>query len=900
MTSAVDAIAQIASGNESGKVYSIDELRGIAGSVSAASSSPDGILYSRDMLDGVATGKAASPIANSMGWGVISDTDRATLLNSSEFRTAITNAVQNFTGLDGSALLEAVRRTLDGAGESGAVDFGRSFWSQDSIEYTQSLTGRILTLTPNAGSDGIYAVDELKAALSNPDGGPINGIARSELITTAQTFGYDAARQRVDTASAAIIGTDGIAENNLNSDGSTAANRNFELTSQGASRLGVDPNDFRPYLEAQATGGHGSLASTNQTAGELEGLSGAGAPNQTAAELDGGTSVELNKFVEGQLKTLDTSGYAYDAAQTAAKAVEQLQNGDAAGSSQTLKDLASRFFYGLEGAEAGALLGGAAFSETGAGAFLGALVGGTAGAVTGFVYGPEAVDAIWNMSRQVLDYMTGQSGSGVAITVHPDPVVQQQVEDLRQQLLSSGVPADQANEVINLVQGEWANRSAADQNMTLSDFAHRMQDNVQDNQQAVPSTGGGPTIIQEPTAPDQNGDSGKDAQLFDSFRNARAEIISNPDGSSSGVAYDSSGRVAEGASITPDGTTSEAIKNQPDGGQQYTSFATNDAGSSVADLQQFAADGAQQYEQVTTTSTAGDVSAAISGTGDVTDLNNATVTLASGSSATIIGGTDAVNVGSGSTLTLTGDNNALTLTANSAVNLTGIGESVSGSGAAVTLGADSSATFTGPGNTVNAAQGDVITEDNAVIDVAQGASVTILGSGDIVMAAGDNTINVIGGGNTVNFSGGNDTIGLYGNANADVVNGDNATDSVATAGNTTAIINGAGGQIGIYGNADTVTASNETITTIANVVGERFNGSGDTIDVAGGFAGGVTGGGDTVNFGGANDYVGLVSNGDSTSSMATSPPTMSASPPAPSPTSTAPAARSPSMATARR
>jgi hypothetical protein len=860
MISAVDAIAQIDAGLGSGKVYSVNELRTIAGSVSAASSSPDGIVYSGS-INGIEAYKMVDSVAASMGWGTVSGTERAALLSSRTFQDALTDAVHNDTGLTGQALTDAFNATLSAAGENGAADGGRSFWSQDSVEYTQSLTGRIFALTPDGRPDGIYAVDELKAALSNPDGGPINGIARSELITTAQTFGYDVARQQVNAAAASIIGTDGIAENNLNSDGSSAAIRGFELTAQGASRLGVDPRDFRPYLDAQATGGHGSLASTNQTGGELEGLSGAGTPNQTAAGLNGGTLVELNKFVEGQLKTLDTSGYAYDAAQTAAKAVEQLQNGDAAGSSQTLKDFASRLYYGLQGAEAGILLGTGAFSETGPGALIAGLVGGVAGGVAGAAYGPEAVDAIWNMSRQVLDYMTGQSGPGVAITVHPDPVVQQQVEDLRQQLLSSGVPADQANEVINLVQGEWANRSAADQNMTLSDFAHRMVDNVQDNQGAVPSTGGGPTIILEPTAPDENGDSGKDAEVFDSFRNARAEIISNPDGSSSGVAYDSSGHAVAGASITPDGTTSEAIKNQPDGGQQYTSFATNAAGSSVADLQQFAANGTQQYDEITTITAVGEVSVDISGTGAVTDLSNASISLAPGSSATIIGGADAVNAASGSTLTLTGDNNALTLAANSAASLTGIGESVFGSGAAVTLGANSSASFAGSGNTINAAQGDVIAEDNAVINVAQGASVTIVGTGDVVVAGGNDLIAVIGGGDIVSLNGAGNTAVLFGNGNADIVNGDIAGDDVALAGATTATVNGAGGGINL-GAGDTLTTSNEAIYAAENTTGVTVYGSGDVVNAASGFLGTVVGGGDTVNLNGANNTAVLIGNGN--------------------------------------
>gem|GEM_PF-3348641 len=254
----------------------------------------------------------------------------------------------------------------------------------------------------------------------------------------------------------------------------------------------------------------------------------------------------------------------------------------------------------------------------------------------------------------------------------------------------------------------------------------------------------------------------------------------------------------------------------------------------------------------------------IEGNNDTVIDDNAAISVAPGSFATIIGGADTVNVGAGGSLTLTGNNNSLTLTATSAANLTGTDETVSGSGATVTLGTNSSATFSGSGNTINAANGDVITENNAIINVAQGASVTITGTGDTIVAAGNNAISLFGGGDTVNLNGTGNYVGLNGNGSgaAYTVNGDVAGDTVLLNANTTATVTGAGGAVDLWGNGDVVTTSNQTIYTVDHATGEAIIGSGDIINPGSGFQGAVFGGGDTVNFSGTGNYVGLNGNGN--------------------------------------
>ena len=283
------------------------------------------------------------------------------------------------------------------------------------------------------------------------------------------------------------------------------------------------------------------------------------------------------------------------------------------------------------------------------------------------------------------------------------------------------------------------------------------------------------------------------------------------------------GALGPGPTLTEDGQGNLTFgQTAPDGSSTLATIGNNNA-----------------YAELVTTAANSATKALIAGQGDNTHLSNATVTLAPGASATITGGGDSVNVGAGSTLTLTGNNNALILTATSAVNLTGSGESVSGSGASVTLGADSSATFLGSGNTINAANGDVITEDNAIINVAQGASVTITGTGDTIVAAGNNAISLFGGGDTVNLNGTGNYVGLNGNGSgaAYTVNGDVAGDTVLLNANTAATVTGAGGAVDLWGNGDVVTTSNQTIYTVDHVTGEAIIGSGYIINPGSGFTG---------------------------------------------------------------
>jgi hypothetical protein len=184
MTTAADAIAQLAADNANGLVLSLNQLRALAASVSAATTNPDGngVLCSGVLPDGIYAYNIAPSVARSVGYGTIDETGRAALLKSVDFQTTLQSTLAS-NGLTGAALDNAINQTLNAPGLTGVYDRGLSFWAAASTEFAASLYGNIMILATNASKDSILFMNQLPATLNaHPTGRVINGIARSDLI----------------------------------------------------------------------------------------------------------------------------------------------------------------------------------------------------------------------------------------------------------------------------------------------------------------------------------------------------------------------------------------------------------------------------------------------------------------------------------------------------------------------------------------------------------------------------------------------------------------------------------------------------------------------------------------------------------------------------------------------
>ncbi|MFG1400195.1 matrixin family metalloprotease [Roseixanthobacter pseudopolyaromaticivorans] len=108
---------------------------------------------------------------------------------------------------------------------------------------------------------------------------------------------------------------------------------------------------------------------------------------------------------------------------------------------------------------------------------------------------------------------------------------------------------------------------------------------------------------------------------------------------------------------------------------------------------------------------------------------------------------------------------------------------VSGSNTTINEGNGVSLNASGVGNVIVAAESDVITESNAVINVSEGDHVTIIGSGDTIIASGDDDIIVEGGGNAIQAGSGDriEIRGTDGNADSVSASGDSYGASMADA-----------------------------------------------------------------------------------------------------------------------
>jgi predicted Zn-dependent protease len=201
---------------------------------------------------------------------------------------------------------------------------------------------------------------------------------------------------------------------------------------------------------------------------------------------------------------------------------------------------------------------------------------------------------------------------------------------------------------------------------------------------------------------------------------------------------------------------------------------------------------------IDTTTTNGIVAASISGSGAADDISNANIAVAPTAQAILTGNSNDITAGLGATTILQGNNNILTAT----------------------------------GGTINAAAGDTgetFDSSGTTINAASGFEGAITGANNICyfLANTDCTLELSGTSNVVNSIG--NAIQIFGASSSATVNG---ADTIG--------LNAANQTL-------TLSATGDTISTIANDTGESIAGSGLTLDSTGLFLGVITGTNNTCN-----------------------------------------------------
>jgi hypothetical protein len=258
-------------------------------------------------------------------------------------------------------------------------------------------------------------------------------------------------------------------------------------------------------------------------------------------------------------------------------------------------------------------------------------------------------------------------------------------------------------------------------------------------------------------------------------------------------------------------------------------------GSLTSDLQGLNTSGGVTYTQNTTSPATGQTTASISGTGDIADLSDASISLAAGTQAALDGVSNVVSLANNAALTLAGSSNTVTGPSNPTAP-TGITVMVAGPLDNVDLSYSTAVIE-------NNATGTTVTGSDNTVSAGSNASLTV-GSGSSA-----NTVSVTGNSSTVTDNGSGNTLSSSGNSN-NIVAG--TSDAVALSGDSDAVGAAARDTVSISGNGadganggDYVFGSNVSVNVAANA-GTAVIGNSDSI---------TAGSGDYVNLNGADNTI---------------------------------------------
>lgn len=161
------------------------ELRAIISQLDVDAPGSITLLYSNTLDNGVWTGDVVTALLPTFGKDVrtIDKTQSAEFLDLTKNSELVTTLDKIFPGSDpnkyGSVANQFLYGTVDADGKRIAAD---GAWDIASKKFAQEAVGDVITLTPNAKENGVFAMTELGAMLNTPEISSINGIPREDLV----------------------------------------------------------------------------------------------------------------------------------------------------------------------------------------------------------------------------------------------------------------------------------------------------------------------------------------------------------------------------------------------------------------------------------------------------------------------------------------------------------------------------------------------------------------------------------------------------------------------------------------------------------------------------------------------------------------------------------------------
>lgn len=322
---------------------------------------------------------------------------------------------------------------------------------------------------------------------------------------------------------------------------------------------------------------------------------------------------------------------------------------------------------------------------------------------------------------------------------------------------------------------------------------------------------------------------------------------------------------------SPDGTSVSITTKNATGGvvQSATETINLSTGAAQSDAVEYNPANATTLNEVQISGgTTSSLNASISGTSAAAYIDNAIISLAAGSQATLTGSNNTVTTGANATVGLAGNSNndIVTTGSNGAVSVADgdHGEVVNQTGGDVTLGNNTSTTVVGSnvlisggtGNTVSVVGNDTVNGTSDSVYLAASETVSVNGTGMVVNTSAND--GVVGSNATVDVGGNlaaGQSVGVTTISGAgDVINGGTGN-TIAVVGNDT--VNGTNDNVYLAGNE--IVTTNGTGMAVYTNTNDAIVGNGDTVDVGGNLAAGqsagntaVYGNNDTINAGAGN------------------------------------------------
>ncbi len=348
-----------------------------------------------------------------------------------------------------------------------------------------------------------------------------------------------------------------------------------DMLNHAAATGSMTPEDFTKYRDGYKTNVNPFKPGSGAYSSKLDRFI---TPEQLADVLKSGsslTSTYLPMLGKG-LTVLGVAGLIYDIGTSTADAAAAADAGNKAEAGNIMARLAGRLYAGLEAGAAGAALGGTLGTPGGLTAFAGAVVGGLLGGIAGAALGDIAADKLWQAADTAVELLKSVSSERGVDTPLLTPTGK-----VYRDLISSGMPKEQAQKMLDALNAEYRERRLKDTTTPADELVQGVIRDVVANQGVEPT-----------------GDNGLSITTIGGGK-GNTTIVINDNGKVETTSDAITGKPTSSTRYDTRGIKFQDTKYNADGSRVENHFDTSNTQAWKQAEQRFGADGKLSYQQNT-------------------------------------------------------------------------------------------------------------------------------------------------------------------------------------------------------------------------------------------------------------------------------------------------------------